>query len=211
MSRIDWHDRHRDYGDPHSALAQRLLVVQRVIGNFLDSRDDAELRVLSVCAGNGSDILGVVARRPGRTRIVGRLVELDTGLARQALDTIEAAGLDSIEVVARDASVTDAYLGAVPADLVLVGGVFGNIDDSDVARTVRAMPQLCARGASVVWTRHRRSPDLTPRIREWFQEAGFAERAFESPGAGSWSVGVHEFLGTPQRLETGQQLFAFLR
>src|SRR6187431_2547827 len=102
MSRTDWHDWHGDYGDPHSALAQRLLVVQRVIGDVLDSRDDAELRVLSVCAGNGADVLGAIARCPRQTRIVGRLVELDTGLAGQARGTIEAAGLDSIEVVARD-------------------------------------------------------------------------------------------------------------
>lgn len=31
----------------------------------------------------------------------------------------------------------------------------------------------------VIWTRHRRLPDLTPRIRAWFTDAGFDEVAFD--------------------------------
>jgi hypothetical protein len=69
-------------------------------------------------------------------------------------------------------------VGAVPADLVLVCGVFGNISDDDVKTTVLALPTLCAHGGTVIWTRHRREPDLTGAIRTWFKEAGFVERAF---------------------------------
>jgi hypothetical protein len=43
---------------------------------------------------------------------------------------------------------------------------------------VVAAPQLCNPGATLIWTRHTRAPDLTPRIRAWFTGAGFAERAF---------------------------------
>ena len=32
---------------------------------------------------------------------------------------------------------TDAYTGAVPADLVLLVGIFGNITPADIQRTVR--------------------------------------------------------------------------
>lgn len=42
------------------------------------------------------------------------------------------------------------YADAVPADLVLLCGIFGNIPDADVQATVRAAPQLCAPGAEVV-------------------------------------------------------------
>jgi hypothetical protein len=35
-------------------------------------------------------------------------------------------------VICTDAGVTDVYAGAVPADLLLVCGVFGNIGDADV-------------------------------------------------------------------------------
>ena len=32
----------------------------------------------------------------------------------------------------------------------------------------------------MIWTRHRRPPDLTPRIRAWFPSAGFEELAFDA-------------------------------
>jgi hypothetical protein len=39
------------------------------------------------------------------------------------------------------------------------------VSDGDIRRCVGLLPMLCAEGATVVWTRHRRSPDLTPQIR----------------------------------------------
>src|SRR6266511_1793903 len=59
-------------------------------------------------------------------------------------------------------------------------GVFGNIPDDDVHRTIDALPQFCARDATVIWTRHRGPPDLTPTIRGWFAGTGFVELGFES-------------------------------
>ena len=32
----------------------------------------------------------------------------------------------------------------------------------------------------VIWTRHRRPQDLTPRIRSWFADSGFEEMAFDA-------------------------------
>jgi hypothetical protein len=211
VARTDWATWHRGYEDPRSTLSQRLVVVQRAIGDVLRARDGTDVRAVSICAGDGRDLLGAISREPDCGRISARLVEQDSRLVQRARDTVEQAGLDSIDVVACDAAVTDAYVGAVPADLVLVCGVFGNVSDGDVARIIGAMPQLCARRASVIWTRHRRRPDLTPRIRAWFHEAGFVERIFESPGAGSWSVGVHEFRGIPRQLRTNETLFTFVR
>ena len=34
----------------------------------------------------------------------------------------------------------------------------------------------------MIWTRHRREPDLTPQIRDWFPASGFEEIAFDAPG-----------------------------
>src|SRR3954447_14216014 len=45
--------------------------------------------------------------------------------------------------------------GTVPADVVLLVGVLGNISDRDVAATVAAMPRLCASGATLLWSRGR--------------------------------------------------------
>jgi hypothetical protein len=56
-------------------------------------------------------------------------------------------------------------------------------------------PALCAPGATVIWTRHRRPPDVTPRIRAWFTDAGFREVAFETlDTATPLAVGVGRLL-----------------
>ena len=99
----------------------------------------------------------------------------------------------------------------MPADLVLLCGIFGNIADDDVHRTIAAAPQLCNRDALVIWTRHRRDPDLTPRVRAWFREHGFREEHFEAPEHAIYSVGVHRFVGRPRPLAAGQHLFTFIR
>ncbi len=211
MSATDWARWHEAYADPDSNLSRRLRVVQRLVGGFLDASGGARVRVLSLCAGEGRDLLGVLATHPAAARVDGRLIELDPELAAVARARAAELGLPGIEVVVGDAGDTSLYAGAVPADLVLTCGVFGNIGDSDVERTVRAMPQLCAPGGCVIWTRHRQAPDLTPSIRSWFEESGFAERAFESAGPGLFGVGMDELRREPLPLRAGERLFSFVR
>jgi len=64
---------------------------------------------------------------------------------------------------------------------------------------------------TVVWTRHRRAPDLTPSIRRWFQEEGFEEVDFVAPKHAMYSVGVHRLVGEPRTLVEGRRLFTFVR
>ena len=92
---------------------------------------------------------------------------------------------------------TEAFAPAVPVDLLLLCGVFGNVTDEDLRTTVANASRLCAPGATVIWTRHRRAPDLTPTIREWWSRAGFEEVSFVSPGPNSPSVGVARLVTEP--------------
>jgi len=55
---------------------------------------------------------------------------------------IEPAGLTGVEVRCADAGDLEAYAGTVPADLVLLAGVLGNISDADVRATIAALPAL---------------------------------------------------------------------
>jgi hypothetical protein len=201
---VAWHER---YAQPESLPSRRLPLIQAHIRAFLGAQR-GRVRVVSLCAGDGRDLLGVLEASPRRD-VHARLVELNPSLAAQAAERATAAGLGGVEVLVADAGVTDAYEGFAPADLVLACGVFGNVPDEDVERTVRALPQLCARGGTVIWTRHRRQPDLTPRIRAWFAEAGFREQAFDSPGLDSFSVGVHRSERPALPLERGRRLFSF--
>lgn len=203
-----WHDR---YASEDSALSRRLRVVQGHIRAELDATAPHALSVVSVCAGDGRDLLQVLAGRPDAHRVTAHLLELDARCVARATAAIDRAGLRNTSVIRTDASDSDAYRVHVPADIVLVCGIFGNVSDHDVEGLVQTLPQFCRTGALVLWTRHRRTPDLTPRIRTWFESAGFDEVAFTAPSDVVFTVGAHRFRGPPQPLLPGRRLFTFVR
>jgi hypothetical protein len=123
---------------------------------------------------------------------------------------IAAGGLGSVTIHRSDAGDLASYAGMVPADLVLLVGVLGNITDDDVRRTVESLPQLCAAGATVIWTRHRCPPDLTPAIRAWCAAAGLVETAFHAaPEDAMFSVGVARFDSQPTAAEVRPDLLVY--
>ena len=168
------------------------------------------LTVVSACAGQGHDLLGVLSTRADASRVRATLLEYDERNVAAAQAAVDDAALRNVTVVRADAGDRAAYVGAVPADLVLMAGVFGNISDVDVHATISALPELCAAGATVIWTRTRRAPDLTPAVRRWLAAAGFVEQAFHAPADALFSVGVHRFLGVPRPLTPRGRLFRFL-
>jgi hypothetical protein len=202
----DWHAWHRAYDDGASALSLRLGIVQRCIADALDAAPAGPVTAISMCAGEGRDLLGVLAVHPRAPDVHARLVELDPQLASAAREQAPAR----VEVLVADAGISDAYEDAVPASLVLVCGVFGNVTDDDIARTVSHLPMLCAPGARVVWTRHRRPPDITPFVRQRFAAAGFAEVAFHALTDSFSTVGVHAFAGEPQPFRPHVRFFDFV-
>ncbi|WP_017591985.1 hypothetical protein [Nocardiopsis potens] len=111
-----------------------------------------------------------------------------------------------------DAGLPGAYEGMLPADLVLVCGVFGNITDEDVERTVDFCARSCAPGGAVLWTRHRFAPDLVPQICTWFEERGLTREWLSAPES-EFGVGVHRLTGHPTERPgpaPGERLFTFL-
>jgi len=208
-SEKDWYAWHADYNDPASLLSERLRVVQRLIQDWMDATAPRRVKVVSACAGDGRDLLEVLEQRTDAARVTATLIESDARNVKRAGEHIRRAGLTGIDVRCTDAGTTTAYAEAAPADLVLLCGIFGNICEEDVHRTIAATPQLCQPSALVLWTRHRRSPDLTPRIRRWFAEHEFDEEAFVAPDHAVYSVGAHRFHGPRQALDQGRRLFTF--
>jgi hypothetical protein len=207
VSPVDWSDWHRAYDDPASPLHRRLRLVQAHIRAALDAAPPGPVSAISVCAGQGTDLLGVLDDHPRAPAVRARLVELDPRNAAAA----RAAAPAGVEVVTGDAARMSAYAGAAPADLVLLCGVLGRIGDRDLANLVRLLGQLCARGGTVVWTRHRKPPDRTPRVRRLLCRAGFEELVFDAPAGEVFSVGSHRQTGTPPPLEPDGRLFSSFR
>jgi hypothetical protein len=207
---IDWYDWHAEYEEPAGTLSHRLATVQQYLRDTLDHLPDGPVRLVGLCAGQGRDIAGVLKDHPRAADVGGRIVELDprnTETAKRLL--AEAGGGDRIEVITGDASQTDAYTGAVPADLIIAVGIFGNIVNADVEKLIKHLPGLSAPGAHVFWSRGIDRADLNPEIRGWLKDAGFEEVAWELLD-GTMGLGVNRYVGPPQPLPPGVQLFNFV-
>lgn len=206
---VDWVAWHWPYSDPHSPLSQRLAIVKSFIKSWLEKEQGHTKQILSLCAGQGRDILDVLELMPDQRTLNALLIESDYRNTKVASERVRDLGLVNVEIRGEDAGNSNSFAGATPANLVLLCGVFGNISDQDIFRTVDFLPQLCAAGATVIWTRSRRDPDITPDIRSLFGKKGFVEQAFVAPSGELFSVGVNSFEGEPLPLTLGEQLFTF--
>jgi hypothetical protein len=212
----DWVAWHTAYDDPSTGLSARLRRVQWHLSRAIDRAPAGPVRLVSLCAGQGQDVIGVLPGHPRREDARAVLVELDPHNAHTARARAAEAGLRGVEVRQADASQVAVFADALPADVLLLCGIFGNVSDADISRTIQAAPALCAPAATVIWTRHLGAPDLTPQVRAWFTEQGFDEIAFDaiSPvnsGLTRVSVGVNVLRGAAAAALPAEPLFTFIR
>lgn len=71
----------RHYDDPGSEVAQRLPVVREQIRVAVESAPPGPIRVVSLCSGDGRDLIGALANHPRRDDVRGRLIELGPVIA----------------------------------------------------------------------------------------------------------------------------------
>jgi hypothetical protein len=203
---VRWHEQ---YDSPGSALARRLEVVKRDLRRALTeapSEADGTRRLISMCAGDGRDVLPVLAGHPAGAAVRALLVELDPTLADRARETAVRLGLSAVSVRTADAGALDSYRGFVPAHVLLACGVFGNVTVDDAERTIAAVPSLLTDDGIVIWTRGHldEGPDPSLHLRGCFERAGFSEVSFTRPADAHFRVGVH-------RLTSRARLFTFVR
>lgn len=205
---MDWLGWHQAYADTSSPLARRLLVVRAHVGEVLDAAGSGPIRILSLCAGDGRDVLAELAARPA-LRAITTLVERDHQLAGSARTA--AKGVTDVDVRQGDAGEWASFVDVLPVDLLLLCGIFGNISATDIHATVVAVPSMLAVGATVIWTRGRfTGQDLRPTIRRWFVETGLSEVAFEGDPE-PFGVGVARAQGDPRSARPTGRLFGFIR
>lgn len=205
----EWTDWHKGYAqDTHQA--RRLGTVQDRIREALSRCPEGPIRLLSLCSGDGRDLLGVLRDHPRSTDVRAKLVDSEPRLVAEGREQVARWRLEHIEFVQADASDTSACVGAVPADIILACGIFGNVTDDDVRNAVRRFPELLAPGGTVIWTRGRFEPDLTPTIRTWFRESGFEELSWVAIPGSTASVGAHRLTVPPKPFQPGVRLFTFL-
>jgi hypothetical protein len=205
----EWVEWHSNY-DNDPTLRRRLAEVQLRIREALDRAPPGPIRIISACSGDGRDLLGVLEGHARAPDVRARLVELDPELVKRGRYRASTLGLLGVEFQEGDAGQTSAFEGAVPADLVLLCGIFGNVTADDLRNTVAHAVELCAPGATVIWTRGRFEPDLTPTVRAWFERAGFRELSFVTIEGSTKAVGSGRLAIYPRPFRPGVRLFTFL-
>ena len=203
---MDWYAWHEGYQDGRP-LRRRLRLVQDQLRAALTEAPAGPVEIISVCAGQGHDVIGVLADSPRRSEVRALLVELDERNVAAARLRIAQSGLTGIEVRQADAGITDSYRDATPAGIVLTCGVYGSLTDDHVDRAVAALPGLCAEGAQVIWTAHRSTPGLYATVAAAFERHGFVP--VRSDPDDPFGVTRHRLGVPPRPLRAGERMFRF--
>src|SRR5262249_24364856 len=119
----DWLEWHRHYDAPNSSIALRLEVVQHDLRRALAEAPRDEngiIHLISMCAGEGRDVLPVLAEQNGGHRVKAILVEYDANISQRARTAVAKLGLSDVEVKTADAGTTDTYCDLPLPQIMLV-------------------------------------------------------------------------------------------
>jgi hypothetical protein len=206
----DWSAWHDEYENAGSELNARKRAVQAQVAKIVEQRPPGPVTIVSICGGQGREVIGALETHPRRADVRGRIVELDAENAAFARAWAQEAQLGDLEVVTGDASIADSYAGLPPVDLVVISGVFGHLSDADRQRTVGFLRQICRQGGCVVWTFFRRNEEQTARLRGYFAGQMFDEEEFETlSGEYAFTIARNRYLGAPALFEPHAKIFTF--
>src|SRR3974390_2258725 len=92
----DWSAWHDEHDDPHSQLAGPARGVQRLAPGVVAACLPGHVAVVSICGGQGRELVGALTDHPRRIDVRGRLVELDPHNASAARSSARAARIDGL-------------------------------------------------------------------------------------------------------------------
>src|SRR5262245_55612548 len=179
---MDWTNWYKYY-DITPGLQERLRIVREQIATTLTECPSGPITIVSVCAGDGRDIVGALHDHVRRDDVIGWLLDTDAeSLARgQAVAT--AAGLErQLQFLHANAALASSYRGIGRADLLVLSGMLAHLRHGDVARLIGSLPMLCKAGGWVLWSRHlvlHEGHEQMPAIRTHLRQTGFEEVHFE--------------------------------
>ena len=83
---------HEAYDDPSSQLSARLTLVKQHLAAALDRAPGGPVRLVSLCAGQGQDVIETLPDHPRRDDVSAVLVEADPANVAWARDAASTAG-----------------------------------------------------------------------------------------------------------------------
>jgi putative methyltransferase len=192
---------------------QRLEAVQEHLRKNLNEAPAGPLRLISICAGDGRDVIGVLQTHKRRTDVSAWLVELDRESVAAGVRETSIVGLDDIvRFINGDATDYTTYEGIAPANVVLACGVWGHVPAHERASLAGAIAELCKLRGTITWTRGVSAGMV--RLNE-------IERLFVRPrwenvrttitADKRWAVATYRNFGPPVALPVAGRIFNFQR
>jgi hypothetical protein len=189
----------------------RLAAVQAHFATCLDSAGQGSLRVVSLCAGDGRDVIGVLQSHRRRDDVSAWLIELDRQSVADGRRHVQASGLEKVvQFINADATDYSTYKDFVPCDVILVCGVWGHVPAEERAGLVRGLAAFCKPGGSVVWTRGiSKGVSRLEDIQSQFEAASWEQVDVSATPDGSWVVGTHRYRGPSLEAPRTGRIFNF--
>ncbi|MFJ2280896.1 class I SAM-dependent methyltransferase [Pseudomonas sp. NPDC087803] len=210
---MDWQSWHENYRS-FSPLQLRLEEVCQQVTEAINAVAPSRVQVLSLCAGDGRDLLKALQSGHTSKEVDATLIELDPGLVEQGRKAFAEHGLsDSVQFRCADATSFATYQGLPKADIVMVCGVFGNVRGPHVQQLIFSLKAFCRQGARVIWTRSLNEFDdgetAAQEIRGWFAQAGFQETVFTRTPEGTFAVSSVAYGAEQTPLPSTGRMFEF--
>ena len=207
----EWSDWHEAYEDESSELVGRMMACRRHVAAVVDAAPPGPVTVVSICGGQGRELIGALEDHARKADVRGRLVELDPANTEFASQWAAAAGLTNLDIVTGDASVASSYEGLPPVDLVVISGVFGHIDEDDRHSLIDFVRTLCHTNGNVVWTSHLTNDGPAEWLRRAFMERRFEELEYDIvPGDDfAFTVTRNVYTGEQQPFHPHERIFTF--
>ena len=210
---MDWANWHKNY-DTSPGFQARLKIVCAQIAATLDECPSGPIKIISICAGDGRDLIVALQNHPRRNDVAAALLELNSESISRGKEAAARAGLQrQLRFVQADASLASNYPGIGHADLVILSGLLTHLRPEDVSRLIGSLPMLCKPGGCVIWNRQivvLHGKEQVPKIRELFQRTGFEEVQFEITGQNGFAVGRSRYAGQMAALDPLRELFKFV-
>jgi amino acid adenylation domain-containing protein len=213
ITAIDWSDWHANY-ETSPSLQARLQCVRRQIFDALTECPPGPIKIISICAGDGRDILMALREHPRRDDVTATLIDNHSESLARGRQMAKERGLEAqMSFVDGDASLAKTYAEIGHADLVVMSGFLGHLRHGDALNLIANLPMLCKTGGSIIWNRHlvlHDGAEQVARIRGEFRRQHFEETHFEATAEDGFAVGRARFVGESAKLDPTRKLFEFV-
>jgi len=190
---------------------QRLAAVQAHLFDCLNAAPAGQVRVISVCAGDGRDLLGVLEIHQRRNDVAAWLIEQSAQSVNAGAARASALGLaDAVNFLHADATLYATYQGIAPADIVLFCGVWGHVPAHERISVIRALACLCKPDGVVIWSRAiAKGLERLEQIQSLFRAPPWERTALTSTPDKTWAIATHRYCGPAADLPSEGQIFRF--